>query len=335
MLAWWRYRTALVTCAYRATWTYPTTRSRSSPWASMVCGGSLRLNHNGLVRLPPNFGHIQVADTIDLSHNQLKALPRSAGHLRVRDSILLSHNKLTKLPSTFGGLSLEGSLELQRNGLRKLPRAFKHLFVRRTLRLDRNELRGLPPECKDMVVLGEIWLANNPLETPPPRSLQDHVQLNTQPTGLCCTCLRYWARDAILGATPLSVALFVMSTFPVTEWGGWRVAQSLRVDVTLATYLYETMASLAFYNAVLRNVDRFFAHTPRAWRRHVLNHVICAHLTLVLELSYGFEFESGTAYLNYYFITVLNFLAHGIFLMWANWLVWHESFDPRDAIMVT
>jgi hypothetical protein len=303
--------------------------------AGMVVEGTLRLHHNNLLRLPPDFGRIQVGQTLDLSHNQLQRIPRSLGKLRLRDSLLLSHNQLTKLPSTFGAFALEGNLELQRNALRKLPRSFKDLFVRQTLRLDRNELSGLPIECKDMVVLGEIWLGQNPLETPPPKQLQDHVRLHTAPAGRCCGCLRYWARDAILGASPLTIVLFMLSTFRIGKWGGWRVAKSTTLDVTVSTYVIETMASLAFYNATFRNLDRFFGHVPRAWRRHVFNHLICAHLTLVVELSYGLEFDDVSAYMNYYFITLLNFLLHGVFLMWSNWLVWHETFDPRDSVMVT
>ena len=300
---------------------------------SLIVEGSLRLAYNHLKRLPSAFGDILVGETLDLSHNQLQKLPNSIGRIRVKESILLSHNQLAKLPPTFGALSLEGSLELQRNALQKVPKAFKDLFVGQTLRLDRNELTGLPTQCRDMVVLGEIWLGCNPLQRPLPKGLRNRVRMYDSSVWCCCGCLKYWIRDAILGANPLSIMFFIFSTFKIGAYGGWRLARATSVDVSPTTYVLETAATLATYNAVLRNVDRFFRHTPRAWRRHVFNQVLCAHVTLALEISYDIKFVDLYTYLNYYFITLLNFLAHGALLMWTNSFVWHETFDPQDALI--
>ena len=295
--------------------------------------GDLSLSHNQIATLPIDVGRLCLNHSLDLSHNRLEELPASFRHLVVHDHLLFNHNNLVKLPKGFGRMSLNGDLHLQRNALERLPTSMEQWHVGGDLRLDRNELKGIPNACRDMVVLGEIWLASNPLDGAPPAKLKHQVRLHSKRSGCCTNLLRHWFRDCLIGVNALSLAWFMLSTFEVSEYAGWRVAKALQFQVCFPAYFYETMLLLACSNATWRTFERFFRPTPKAWRRHVLVPLIIAHFVIAFEQTYQVDFETLAGWFNYYCLTLINFLVHGMFVAWVNLSLWNEEIDPQDAVL--
>ncbi|KAG5437088.1 hypothetical protein PCANB_001209 [Pneumocystis canis] len=88
---------------------------------------SLYINHNKLLRLPPDIGRLRLLTQLDVSGNSLTSLPPEIGMLTNLRELLFFDNQITNIPPEFGTLYQLETLGLEGN---PLPDSFKSLLAK-------------------------------------------------------------------------------------------------------------------------------------------------------------------------------------------------------------
>lgn len=127
----------------------------------------LSLEFNQLLFLPPTTPNLTSLTVLDCSKNSLRALPLKIGHLESLQELHCNDNQLYLLPDSIGMCSNLHTLALSNNFISVIPSSICFLSNLTQLSVNNNSIKVIPPVMSQNELLISFDFANNPILDPP------------------------------------------------------------------------------------------------------------------------------------------------------------------------